>query len=110
MRKEKVRNNGKIWLKRETRPYKKSIVGLTVLSVVSVLFSLAFSYMVRFLVNSADDKDKYGLMVFSVCLLTLILLRVLFNTLDVFFSEKLRSKMYSGIRARLYAKILHSDY
>lgn len=110
MRKEKARNNGKIWLKRETRPYKKSIFALTVLSVVSVLFSLAFAYTVRFLVNSADDKDKHGLLLFSVCLLALILLRVLFKTLDGFFSEKLRSKMYSGIRAKLYAKILRSDY
>ncbi len=110
MRKEKAQKNGKIWLKKETRPYGKGIFGLTFLSVCSVLFSLAFAYMVRYLVNSADQKDKDALLIFSICLLGLILLRVLFKTLDGFFSEKLRSKMFSNIRTRLYAKILRSDY
>ena len=110
MRKNKAQQNGKLWLKKETRPYGKGIFGLTVLNVLSVLFSLAFAYMVRYLVNSADEKDKNRLLLFSVCLVGLVLLRILFKTLDVFFAEKLRAKMYSGIRTRLYAKILHSDY
>ena len=110
MRKEKAQQNGKLWLKKETRPYGKGIFGLTVLSVCSVLFSLAFAYMVRYLVNSADKKDKDALLIFSACLLGLVLLRVLFKTLDGFFSEKLRSKMFCGIRTRLYSKILRSDY
>ena len=110
MRKEKAQQNGKLWLKKETRPYGKGIFGLTVLSVCSVLFSLLFAYMVRYLVNSADQKNKDALLIFSVCLLGLVLLRVLFKTLDGFFSEKLRSKMFSTIRTRLYAKILRSDY
>ncbi len=110
MQKDRVQQNGKLWLKKETRPYGKGIFGLTVLSVLSVLFSLAFAYMVRFLVNSADEKDKNGLLIFSACLLGLVLLRILFKTLDGFFAEKLRAKMFCGIRTRLYAKILRSDY
>ena len=110
MRKEKAQQNGKLWLKKETRPYGKGIFGLTVLSVCSVLFSLLFAYIVRYLVNSADQKNKDAMLIFSVCLLGLVLLRVLFKTLDGFFSEKLRSKMFSTIRTRLYAKILRSDY
>ena len=110
MRKEKARQNGKLWLKKETRPYGKGVISLTVLNALSVLFSLAFAYMVRYLVNSADQKDKNRLMLFSVCLVGLVLLRILFKTLDGFFAEKLRSKMYSGIRTRLYTKILRSDY
>ena len=110
MRKEDTQHNGKLWLKKETRPYGKGIFGLTVLSVLSVLLSLAFAYMVRYLVNSADKRDKDALLIFSACLVGLVLCRILFKTWDVFYSEKLRSKMFSGIRSRLYAKILRSDY
>ncbi len=110
MQTQKTQQNGKLWLQKETRPYGKGIFKLTVLSVLSVLFSLAFAYMVRYLVNSADEKDKSGLVIFSVCLLGLLLFRILFKTLDSFVAEKLRSKMFCGIRARLYAKILRSDY
>ena len=110
MRKEDTQNNGKLWLKKETRPYGKGIFGLTILSVLSVLFSLLFAYMVRYLVNSADKRDKDALLIFSVCLVGLVLFRILFKTWDAFYSEKLRTKMFSGIRSRLYAKILRSDY
>ncbi len=110
MRKEKTQQNGKLWLKKETQPYGKGIFGLTVLTVLSVLFSLAFAYMVRYLVNSAGEKDKNGLLIFSVCLLVLLLFRIFFKTLDGYYAEKLRSKMFCDIRARLYAKILRSDY
>lgn len=110
MHKEKATQSAKIWLKKETRPYGKGIFGLTVLSVFSVLFSLAFAYMVRYTVNSADEKNKKALLLFSLCLLALVLCRIFCKTLDGFFSEKLRSKMYCGMRARLYSKILRSDY
>lgn len=102
--------NGKAWLKKESRPYRKGIFFLTVLSVISVLFSLAFAYMVRYLVNSADEKDRDGLILFSIFLLALILFKIIFKTLDNFFSEKLRAKMYVHLRTRLYSKVLRSNY
>ena len=110
MQNEKKTNNGKLWLKKETRPYGKGIFGLTLLSTLSVIFSLAFAYMVRYLVNSADERNKKALLIFSACLLGLVVLRILFKTLDVFFAEKLRAKMFCGIRTRLYSKILRSNY
>lgn len=110
MNEKKQAENGKTWLKRETRPYGASIVFLTVLSVLSAVFSLAFAYMVRFIVNSATEKDVSGLFVFSVCLLGLLLLRILLKTLNGYFAEKIRAKMFSKLRTRMFSKILRADY
>ena len=67
MKKTKQMNNGKIWLKNEIRPYGAFIVFLTVLTVLSTAFSLAFAYMVRYLINSASKQQETRLWIFSAC-------------------------------------------
>ena len=110
MKTEKTDNNGKEWLKRETRPYRASVLFLTFFTVLSTVLSLAFAYMVRYVINSASDGKNTLLWIFSATLLGLLLLRILIKTIDGFFAEKLRAKIVAEQRTKVFSKILRSDY
>ncbi len=101
---------GKVWLKKEMRPYRAFILFLTCLSVLSTLFSLTFAYMVRFLINSARDEDKGLLLIFAVVLLGVLLLKIGLQTASGYFAEKLRAKIVKELREKTFSKILRSEY
>lgn len=107
---EKTNKIAKEWLKRETRPYRASVLFLTFFTVLSTVFSLAFAYMVRYVINSATEGKNTLLWVFSATLLGLLLLRILIKTIDGFFAEKLRAKIVAEQRTKVFSKILRSDY
>ena len=106
----KANNKGKIWLKKETRPYRSSILFLTSLAVFTTVFSILFAYMVRYLINSASNKETEKLWLFAGLLLGFLLLKIALKVMRGYFSEKANAKMTAGLRTRLYGKILRSDY
>lgn len=106
----KQTNRGKIWLKKETRPYRASIILLTSLTVFATLVSLGFAYLVSYVINSADDGKEKQLWIFSAVLLGLVLLKILLKTFDAYYAEKLRARLTSNLRTRTFGKILHSNY
>lgn len=109
--KEQANNKqAKLWLKRETGPYGIHVLFLTVLSVLATIFTLAFAYLVRYLINSASDKNEGLLWIFSAVLLAVLLLKIVTKTLSGYFSERLRAKMYTSLRRKTFTKILRSDY
>ncbi len=109
--KEKAQNKqAKLWLKRETAPYGVHVLFLTALSVLATLFTLAFAYLVRYLINSASDKNENLLWIFAAVLLVVLLLKIILKTLSGYFSERLRAKMYANLRRKTFTKILRSDY
>ncbi len=101
---------GKIWLDKETRPYGGFVFFLTFLSVVVTLFTLAFAYLVRYLINSASAGKDRLLWIFALVLLGILLLKILLKTWEGYLAERLRSKMYSELRTKIFSKILRSDY
>ena len=103
-------NKGKEWLKRETQPYGTCVLFLTALSIAVTLFSLAFAYLVRFLINSATAGDSKQLWIFSAILLGTLLVKILLKTWNGYLSEALRAKMYAGLRRKTFSKIVRSDY
>ncbi|MBQ3019940.1 MAG: ABC transporter ATP-binding protein [Clostridia bacterium] len=110
MKKSTQMNSGKIWLKNEIRPYGAFIVFLTVLTVLSTVFSLAFAYMVRYLINSATNQQATRLWIFAGCLLGLLLFRIALKTWTGYLSEKLRTMIFSALRVKTFSAILRSDY
>ncbi len=100
----------KLWLKRETRPYRASVFFLTVLSVSVTVFSLAFAYLVRYLINSASDNNTQALWKFAGILLGVLLFKIGLKTLNGFCSERLHAKMYALLRAKTFGKLLRTDY
>lgn len=108
---EKVKaENGKKWLKKEMRPYRGYIFFLAFLTVLSTGLSLAFAYMVQFLVNSASSKNTQLLWIFSAVLLGVLFVRIALQTLSGYAAEHLRAKITSDLRTRTFGKILRSDY
>ncbi len=101
---------GKLWLKQETGVYTGVVLLLTVLSVLVTLCSLAFAYLVRYLINSATSGKEARLWIFSALLLGVLLLKILSRFLHFFLSERFRSKIYVELRTRSFAKILRADY
>ena len=77
-----VSESGKAWLKKEMRPYHGRVFFLTALTVLSTSLSLAFAYMVRYLINSASADKPKELLVFALVLLGLLLLRICIQTLS----------------------------
>lgn len=110
MKAKKGENNGKAWLKREMRPYRASIALLTVLNVTATVLSLAFAYLVSYVINSATNGNAKLLWTFSAVILGMLLLKILLKTIDSFYAEKLRAKIVTELRTKLFSKILHSDY
>ncbi len=101
---------GKLWIKKEMRPYRVSIGLLTLLNVITTGLSLAFAYTVQFLINSASAKDGRMLWIFAAVLLGMLLLRIGLQTFSSFQAERLRARIVSQLRTRTFSKILRSDY
>ena len=110
MSKKATSERGKIWLKKETHEYRGFVLFLAVLIAFSTLFSLLFAYMVRFLLNSATAGKANRLWIFAFVLLGLLLLRIFLRTLSGYYSEKLRARITSNLRIKIFSKILRSDY
>lgn len=83
---------------------------LTALTVAGTLLSLAFAYLTRYLVNSASEKDGKRLILFSVILLSTLLLRILVQTAVKYLSEKGRAKISVELKNKLFFRTLRADY
>ncbi len=101
---------GKVWLKSATKPYTGRVAFLTVLSIAVTLFTLAFAYLVRYLINSAAAKDATKLWIFAAVLLGVLLFKILLKTMEGYLAERLRTKMYTRLRTDTFSKILRTDY
>ncbi len=110
MKAKKQSNAGKILLEREIRPYRGRIFLLTFFTIGTTLFSLAFAYLVRYLINSASEGDSGKLWIFAAILLGTLLGKIVFKVLNGYYTEKVRSKMYTDLRSRTFHQILRSDY
>lgn len=92
------------------RTYRVFILFLTVFTVIATALSLAFAYLVRYLINSATGGEPKKLWIFAAVLLGVLLLRIFLQTITGFFSEKLRARIVAELRVRCFSKILRSDY
>lgn len=110
MSKKEQKNAGKILLEREMRPYRGVILFLTFLSIGTTLFSLAFAYLVRYLINSASSGNTKMLLTFALVLLGVLFGKILLKVFENYYAEKTRAKMYTQLRSRTFSKILRSDY
>ena len=102
--------NAKAWLRREIQPYRGYVSFLAMLSIIVTLFSLSFAYLVRFLINSASNGKEKELVIFSAIVLGVLLLKIILKTVNGYLAERLRTKMYTTLRAHTFSKILRSDY
>ncbi len=101
---------GKDWIKKEMRPYRTFVIFLTFFTVFATILSLAFAYLTKYLINSATDKQPNRLFVFSAVLLSILLLKIILQTLSTFYTEKLRAQMVAKFRTKFFKKILRSNY
>ena len=100
----------KIWLKKQTRPYCAAICFLTVFNAICTGLSLVFAYLVRYLINSASGGAKDKLLMFALVLLGVLLLKILLNTMMGYFAERLRARIVTDLRKRVFSQILRSEY
>ncbi len=110
MKGKEQNKKGKLWLKTATAPYTGKVAFLTALSICVTLFTLAFAYLVRYLINSATAKDADKLWIFAALLLGVLLLKIIFKTIEGYYAERVRTQMYTKLRTETFSKILHSDY
>lgn len=110
MRDAKVVEKGKKWLKSELRSYRHFILFLCVLTALSTLFSLAFAYIIRYLINSATLANKTAFLKIAVLLLALLFARIATNIANNYLSERGRAKITTDLRGKTFGKILRSDY
>lgn len=103
-------NKVKQWLKRELSPFYPSVYIISVLSVAGTVLALAFAYLVRYLVNSASQNDKELLIYFAVILLSIIILRIILQTISSYLSEKCSIKITAALRQKAFGKILYSNF
>ncbi len=109
-REKRKEDNGTAWLKRELSPYRRSVLFLVFLTVLSSLLSVAFAYLVRYLVNGASDGNGRLLLFFAAVLVLLLIARIAVRTAGNYLSERARARISVGLRQKLFAKALRSDY
>lgn len=110
MRKQRANKKGKQWLKEQMHEYRASVFLLTVCTVLVTILSLGFAYLVRYVINSATDGKDYLLWIFAALLLGILLLKIFLKTFDNFYAEKLRAKIITQLRVKMFSKILRSEY
>ena len=110
MKTKTVNQKGKIWLKNKMHSYRASVFLLTILAVFSTVLSLAFAYMVRYLINSASNGLNKLLWILSAVLLGLLLFKICIKTMESFYAERIRAKMIAELRTKTFSKILKSQY
>ncbi len=110
MKTKTVNQKGKIWLKNKMHSYRASVFLLTILAVFSTVLSLAFAYMVRYLINSASNGLNQLLWLLSAVLLGLLLFKICIKTIESFYAERIRAKMIAELRTKTFSKILKSQY
>lgn len=108
--KEKTTEKGRAWLKREMHPYRPFVLFMAFLTVAGTLLSLAFAYLTQYIVNNAVEGNARLLLVFSAVLLAVLLARIAVQTSVKYFLERARAKINAGLRGKLFAQILRSDY
>lgn len=108
--KREKNEKGKAWLRRELSPYRSLIAVLSVLAVCIALASVAFAYLVRYLIDAAAEKNGKQLLFFAAVLFALLLLRILAQMLNAYQTEKCRAKMYAGMKQKLFGALLYADY
>ena len=102
--------NGKLWLNKQIEPYRKSITLITFMTVLGTAFSVLFAYLVSYVVDSATNKDNDKLLIFSLVILALLLARIGLRAINVYYTETCRVKISTGLRNKLFKKILKSRY
>ena len=108
--KREKNEKGKAWLRRELSPYRSLIAVLSVLAVCIALASVAFAYLVRYLIDAAAEKNGKQLLFFAAVLFALLLLRILAQMLNAYQTEKCRAKMYAGMKQKLFGALRYADY
>ena len=107
---KKTLEKGKVWLKKELSSYRPFILFLCVLTVFSTIFSLAFAYSVRYLINSATAFNKTAFLIVAIVMLGLLFARIGVNIANNYLSERGRAKIITELRGKTFGKILRSDY
>lgn len=108
--KNQEETRGKRWLKREMRPYRPSVCVLAAVTVAATLLSLAFSYLIRFVINAAADGDKKRLLTFAAVCAIAAFLRVALQIFKSYYTERCRAKITVGLRGRILKKTLRAEY
>ncbi|MDD6995572.1 MAG: ABC transporter ATP-binding protein [Candidatus Borkfalkiaceae bacterium] len=108
--KDKAEPKGRAWLKREMRPYRLPVILLCGLTVAATLFSLAFSYLIRYVINSAAAGKARAMWIFASACAVTALFRVILQAARTYYTEKCRAKIVVGLRSRLFSRLLRADY
>lgn len=108
--KEQEAARGKAWLKREMRPYRLPVIFLAGLTVTAILLSLAFSYLIRYVINSAASGETKEMWLFSGICASIAIFRTLLQIVRSYYSERCKAKITVGLRTRLFQKLLCADY
>ena len=110
MAKKALHQNGKAWLKQRTGKYRGSVVFLACVNAVATALSLAFAFLVRYLINGAASGKEKAIWIFAGVLLGVLFLRIFLNTLARYLAERQRAKITAELRTQLFGKILRSDF
>ena len=108
--KKRTTEKGKAWLKREMRPYAPFVFFLSVLTVLISALSITFAYLIQYLINSATSGNQKGLIIFAAVLLGVLLLKILLQALNAYFSERSRARIVSELRTKTFKNLLKSDF
>ncbi len=110
MPKGKQKNEGAVWLKRETGAYRCRVALLCALGVVCSAASLFFAYFIGDFLNGAIDGNTKTVRIFLGVLIGLLFLKIGLKVGESYYAETLRAKLVIALRNRVFSGLLRADY
>ncbi len=105
------------WIFHNARSQWFSIIILTVVNILLACGSLAISYMLRFVINSATgeygtstDARLDGIMFWGIFFALIIILQVVFRIVSNHFVFRITARLTIDMKSRLYETLLKKSY
>lgn len=98
------------WLYKKLKNLKKRMLILIVSNVVFSLCAVVSAVVSKYIVDSAVDHDRDGIIKYSICLFVIILVQLTSKFSCNYLEEYIRSRMGQELREQLLHKILRKEY
>lgn len=98
------------FLKNITHGHRSALAVIFAVGILRVLVSLSFVWALKTVIDVATGDNGGSLVTFSLVLISIALLRVVLNVLDVRYTNLTEVKVGNSIRQKVFANVLYTKW
>ena len=93
-----------------TKSFKSKIGLITLIGLAEVVFSLAFVWFSKIIIDTATGEREGNLLHYSVLLILIVILQILFRLWDIKMRRMTEVKLGNSIRYNVFSRLLYSRW